>query len=241
MCTVSFIPVKETVIITSNRDEHISRPSAYKPCEELINGRRVLFPKDPKAGGTWFAVNEDNVIIVLLNGAFQRHTSKGNYAKSRGLILLDLASHQNPKAYLEKIDLVNIEPFTVLVSQEGTLNELRWDGSEKFLKELDSSKEHIWSSATLYDKEVIRTRETLFADFISKGVVTKNDIIAFHSGSSDDLENGFIIERKNGLKTFSVTQAVLQNDKISLEHLDLLNQTTHKIDMNGNQLIHDLG
>jgi hypothetical protein len=31
--------------------------------------KNLIFPKDPKAGGTWFVANADGVILVLLNGA----------------------------------------------------------------------------------------------------------------------------------------------------------------------------
>ena len=70
MCTVSFISTGDQYVITSNRDEHISRPLALQPQEETIGSVKVLFPRDPKAGGTWFALNEKGAVAVLLNGGF---------------------------------------------------------------------------------------------------------------------------------------------------------------------------
>lgn len=237
MCTVSFIPKKDSYVITSNRDEHISRSPAYQPKTEIINGVKVIFPKDPKAGGTWFAVNEKNVAVVLLNGAFESHDSTGNYAKSRGLVVLDIVSHNNSQAYLDEINLSNIEPFTVIVVQEDKLVELRWDGSDKFIKVLDSSKSYIWSSATLYNKTVIKNREELFLKFLDKGVINTASIVDFHSNNHQDLQNGFVIDRASGLKTFSVTQAVLEKKKISLKHTDLLDNNTNMIELPVNQLM----
>ena len=89
MCTVSFVPTQNGICITSNRDEKISRSKAISPQKTTINNKEITFPKDPQAGGTWFAHDDKNV-IVLLNGAEEKHVSKGNYRKSRGLIVLDL-------------------------------------------------------------------------------------------------------------------------------------------------------
>lgn len=231
MCTVSYIPKQDSFVFTSNRDEHRSRPPAYVPKERIVNGQKIVFPQDPKAGGTWFAVNEKGIVAVLLNGAFEKHIPKGNYAKSRGLVVLDIISNKNPHLYLNSIDLLNIEPFTILVFQEGNLKELRWNGIEKFIKKLDSSQNYIWSSATLYEPEVIKNREVLFSNFIKKENLDTSAIIDFHSNNNEDFQNGFVINRDTGLKTFSVTQAILQKDKVTLEHIDMLEEETHSIEM----------
>lgn len=68
MCTVSFVCANGRIIITSNRDEQIGRPS-NPPKNYLINNKKIIFPKDPKAGGTWFVVDDDATVLVLLNGA----------------------------------------------------------------------------------------------------------------------------------------------------------------------------
>ena len=69
MCTVTYIPTKNGCIITSNRDEKIAREKAISPQEYEIEGEKIIFPKDPKAGGTWMA-NTNSKIIVLLNMLF---------------------------------------------------------------------------------------------------------------------------------------------------------------------------
>ncbi len=237
MCTVSFIPKGKTFVFTSNRDEHISRPSAFFPKEEVVNNKRIVFPKDPKAAATWFPISESGAEVILLNGAYEKHIPKDNYAKSRGLVVLDIVSHNNPQDYLNKIDLIRIEPFTVLVFEKKKLVELRWNGEDKHLKTLKSDQAYIWSSATLYDKAVIQKREELFSDFINKVGVDAKSIIDFHSNNHQDSQNGFIIDRQTGLKTFSVTQAVLEKEQVTLKHVDLLKQETNELEMNTSQLI----
>ncbi len=234
MCTVSFISRNDRYFITSNRDEHISRPLAYKPQEKIINDVKVLFPKDPKAGGTWFALNEYGMVSVLLNGAYVRHQSKGNYAKSRGLVLLDVISSLNPEMILQQLNLRNIEPFT-LILLNGSLLEFRWDGNQKYFTPLEKTQDHIWSSVTLYNDDVIARRASLFDTFLRKtDRIEANDIVDFHSNNHEDFENGFIIDRETGLKTFSVTQAVLDQEETLMRHIDLLNDTTYEVPFSPN-------
>lgn len=225
MCTVSFISLKNKFVITSNRDENVLRPIAFAPQEEIINGCKIIYPKDPKSGGTWFAINQNGAVAVLLNGAFEKHTSLCNYAKSRGLILLDVISNATPVCHFEKLNLIMIEPFTLILFEQDKLVELRWDGKKKYKTELNCNKNYIWSSSTLYGKVAVKERERLFAEFLSgSNQITENSIIDFHSNNNNDSENGFIINRANTIKTFSITQALVDNETVSLNHIDLLNQ-----------------
>jgi len=155
MCTVSFYRNNYSVIITSNRDENYHRPLAYPPKSEYVNGRKLFFPKDPQGGGTWFAVNENGDTFVLLNGAAAKHIPKPPYQKSRGIIILDLASAPDFGAEWHRIDLTNIEPFTIVVFIQNKLLQVRWNGKIKEYKSLNISIPKIWSSYTLYEPEVI--------------------------------------------------------------------------------------
>lgn len=241
MCTVSFISQNNKYTITSNRDEHTSRPSSFEPKEDIVNGCKLVYPKDPKAGGTWFAINENGTIGVLLNGAFEKHISQGSYARSRGLILLDIISSNSPMAHIEQIDLQNIEPFTLVLFENYTLVQFRWDGSKKDIKPLDKNQNHIWSSATLYSKEITTHRESLFRTFLeSNDAIDAAAIVNFHSTNNEDYENGFIIDRSTGLKTFSVTQAVIDKNEIVLDHFDLLQDKKHSIVLSPNHLLDQL-
>jgi len=236
MCTVSFIYSGGRHFITSNRDEHVSRPLALQPQEETIGSAKVLFPKDPKAGGTWFALKENGSVAVLLNGGFVNHVPVGNYARSRGLVLLDVIASEQPYDLLEEMELFNIEPFTLILFN-GSLLEFRWDGHQKYYRPLDATKNHIWSSATLYTDEVIEHRRKLFQKFLDgKTQIAGSSVVDFHSNNHDDLENGFIIDRDSGLKTFSVTQAVLDDDEIVMRHLDLLNDKFFEVPFSPSQL-----
>lgn len=230
MCTVSFITTGGKTIITSNRDEQTLRPPAFEPKEELINDFKIIYPKDPKAGGTWFAVKESGEAAVLLNGAFKNHIPDKKHTLSRGLIVLRILSETKPVSQLSEICLRSVAPFTLVLFSSQRLMEFRWDGSNKYLKELDARLNYIWSSVTLYARDAVLQREALFGKFLNgKTQVNENSIINFHLDNDNDFENGFVINRKNEVKTFSITQAIFETEETVMNHLDLLKNTKNSV------------
>jgi hypothetical protein len=224
MCTVSFVNGIEGVIITSNRDEKIIRPSAIAPKNYCQNGKNIMYPKDAKAGGTWFVIDENGTVLVLLNGGKMKHVPELFYRKSRGLIALDIISNESPKDFWDQINLEDIEPFTLVLYQEKELYELIWDGLIKFKTLLDANKNHIWSSVTLYPKEIREKRSKWFFEFLNdKKEILASEMLDFHRNTEPgDSENGLVINRENVLKTLSITQAVIEKNKCTLRYYDLV-------------------
>lgn len=223
MCTVSFVRNKNRTIITSNRDERVVRQAA-EPQNYLINNKSIVFPKDPKAGGTWYAVDEHANVVVLLNGASEKHAWKPPYRKSRGLIVLDIISAKSPFLEWHKIDLDDIEPFTlVLFENQELLFQLRWNGTEKETVKLNPAQSHIWSSTMLYPREVREKRARWFRDFMHENPQpSPKDLLNFHCYSDPhNTEEGLVIDR-NFLKTVSITQTILEDSKVSMIHHDLI-------------------
>lgn len=224
MCTVSFIYNNEKAIITSNRDENIIRPGAIPPENYFTNGKNVIYPKDPKAGGTWFAVDSDGTVVVLLNGGLIKHHSTSAYRKSRGLIVLDIIYNKSPEDFWYQINLQNIEPFTLILYQQKKLYELIWDGVVKCTTQLDETKNYIWSSVTLYTPEIRKKRSEWFVNFLKNtNTVSASDVIDFHNYTEKhDSENGLIINRENSMKTLSITQAIIEKNKGIVKYYDLI-------------------
>jgi uncharacterized protein with NRDE domain len=238
MCTVSYVRTNDAAIITSNRDEHIRRENAAAPDFHDLPNKKIIFPRDTKAGGTWFAAADNGTVAVLLNGAFKKHLARPPYRKSRGLILLEIIEAEAPLSFFRAFNLQHIEPFTVVLNQPGSLHELRWDGVDKHEKSLDIQGRYIWSSATLYTDEVIAFRENLFKQFVSRGEdITADAIHDFHAGNNGDHENGFVINRQTGMITFSISQVVVKDDVVEFSHHDLLQQKIFKETMPMGQLI----
>ena len=226
MCTVSFVNANGKMIITSNRDEKIIRPNAIEPKNYLINNKKILFPKDKKAGGTWYAADEHSNVIVLLNGASEKHIVKDNYRKSRGLILLELIRSLSPIELWEEIDLNDIEPFTIVLFESQKLYQLRWNQIEKETVTLDTTKSYIWSSATLYSEEIRQKREEWFYTFLdTKPEVNEKELFNFHRYTEEDNnEHGLVINRKDILKTLSITQTIIEQNRLEMKYFDLLNE-----------------
>ena len=226
MCTVSYVFAHNKIIITSNRDEKVVRPNAVEPKGYLVNNKNIIFPKDQKAGGTWYAITEQATVVVLLNGATEKHELKPSYRKSRGLIVLDIISADSPIDAWETIYLTDIEPFTLIVFQDKKLYQLRWNEREKEILQLDATKNFIWSSSTLYSQEIRDKRAIWFDTFIdTKPEVDEAEMFNFHRyAEGDNKEDGLVINRNDVLKTLSITQAVIDKNKVVLSHYDLQQQ-----------------
>lgn len=224
MCTVSFVTSNNKSIITSNRDEKTVRPNAVSPKTYTVNGKNLIFPKDPKAGGTWFVANEDGTILVLLNGAKEKHEVQLPYRKSRGLIVLEMSSSFSPKEYWTEIDLENIEPFTLVLFENNALFQLRWNGKEKETTSLDINQNHIWSSSTLYSSAIREQRSNWFHAFMDGNLeISESKMYDFHRYTEEgNDENGLVINRNDQMKTLSITQSVIEKSKVAILHYDLI-------------------
>jgi hypothetical protein len=227
MCTVSFVNANGKIIITSNRDEKTLRQNAIEPKNYLINNKNIIFPKDKKAGGTWYAISENSTVLVLLNGAEEKHRLKESYKKSRGLIVLDLISSESVIQEWQAINLENIEPFTLVLFENAELYQLRWNEIAKTMVELDTAKSHIWSSSTLYPKEIREKRASWFYNFLdTMPEVNEQELFNFHRYTEvQNSENGLVINRNDTLKTLSITQTVIQKNKVEIHYNDLIAET----------------
>lgn len=231
MCTVSFIPVKGKFFITSNRDEKLTRKNAIVPGIFMHNGQKLLFPKDADAGGTWIVMKENGDAAVLLNGAFICHKAEPPYRLSRGIILLDIISFERPSVAFTKMNLQDIEPFTLILLESNCLYEFRWDGTEKYCKQLNVNRPHIWSSPTLYDGFVIKKREHWFAFFLNTHPTpTQQDILNFHRFTGDgDKQNDLLMTRDGKYATVSITSILLTTDRGCINYLDIQNNSSSEL------------
>lgn len=230
MCTVSFYKDTQKVIVTSNRDEKTERPIAIPPQKVTHNNLFFYYPIDPQANGSWFGVKQTGGILVLLNGAEKKHISNPPYTKSRGLIFLDILKSDNFLQNWNNIELLNIEPFTLIAFENDELYQLSWNGNLKKELKLDANIPHIWSSTTLYEEETILKRKNWFYDFLdSKNKpLESNDFISFHKNTeASDQENGLIINRNGKMLTKNITQCTLFENSFKIIHQDLiLNEET---------------
>ena len=90
-------------------------------------------------------------------------------------------------------------------------------------EEKDENQFHIWSSSTLYSKEIREQRKVWFTNFIQENNnPTPEEILYFHQFTeAENKEFGLQINRNAILKTISITQCKVTNDKIEMIYLDL--------------------
>ncbi len=233
MCTVTYIPSENKTFITSNRDEKPSRSEALAPEAYEFPGGKIFYPKDTQAGGTWFALHENGNVVVLMNGAFTVHQSSSPYRYSRGLVVLKLVQLDSPVEGFKKIDLLNIEPFTVIIWEDEQLFEGRWDGTKKHFICLDKSIHRIWSSATLYSEELIERRERWFAEWLEKKpILNQKNIFDFHQFTGEgDKQNDLVMNRNNEVCTVSITGVDLSDIYANIQYVDLLHNRVFKMEM----------
>jgi hypothetical protein len=234
MCTVTFIPAKEGIFLTSNRDEKNWRSTATAPEVYALTSGRIIFPKDGDAGGSWIAIHENGNAVVFLNGGFVFHQSQPPYRRSRGLILLDLINHESPSQSFHNISLEEIEPFTAVIWENGQLYECRWDGKNKFYKNIAADSPHIWSSATLYDEDVSNTRKKWFEEWlITHPQPLQGEIIHFHQFTGDgNAHNDLMMNRDGKVFTVSVTSAFIGSQQILMQYFDVKNSASFERHLN---------
>jgi hypothetical protein len=228
MCTVTFIPVNNRCFITSSRDEKAVRPKAIAPEVYSDSNATLLYPKDAAANGTWIAMKQSGNAAVLLNGAFVKHEPEPPYRKSRGLIFLDIIAGAEPMDWFAEINLYRIEPFTVVMLQQGRLLECRWDGIKKHYRQLNEKQPYIWSSATLYPDDVISKRKQWFSQWLAlHPQPSQEDIFSFHQFAGDgDIYNDVLMNRDGNMLTVSITGIEINAGKGVMNYMDLQEGTS---------------
>jgi hypothetical protein len=228
MCTVVFIPKGDRYFFASLRDESPSRQKAVVPDIYKDGDAVILSPIDAKAGGTWLGVTESGSVIILLNGGFEKHQRKTNYRKSRGLIVTELLASNLPVVNWNLMDMQDVEPYTLVVWNEGNLFQLVWDGEHRHGALLKSNQPYIWSSSTLYDQQARTHRSELFQQWIGMNTPVSSLSVFNFFKSYTDSENGFLMNRNEQKKTLSYTFIELQtDDSAEMQYHDFLNDSFH--------------
>ncbi|WP_321308911.1 NRDE family protein [Marinifilum fragile] len=224
MCTLTYIPIdNKNFIFTTNRDEDPNR-IALPPDKYINNNIESLYPKDPEGNGTWMLCNK-YFSVCLLNGAFVKHKHEPPYKKSRGLVVLEYEKFKNTIEFVLNFDFVGIEPFTMIVvryNSEILMEEVRWDGSSVHYKKLDPKRAEIWSSSTLYDETAKKMRKAWFVDWKMMDDISYSKVLDFHKNAGcNDLFNGLVMNRKELVKTTSITQIIHDKLGIRMRYEDL--------------------
>ncbi len=187
---------------------------------------RLLFPHDPKGKGTWIAASSFGKVACLLNGAWEKHISEPPYRLSRGLVLLALFDYTTTQEFVKEYTFEGVEPFTLVVAEQQSLMQIRWDGNKIDLQVLDSGKPHIWSSVTLYEAGVIKARQKFFHEYLSQLISKPNEaMLNFHRfNGNEDFPFGIEMKAGGQTQTVSISQLEVGPQSIGFTYLDTLTQ-----------------
>ena len=125
--------------------------------------------------------------------------------------------------FAKNIDLDKIEPFTMISVEDHErgrmISELVWDGEKKYMERKGDEEKHIWSSSTLYSKELRQKRREIFdAVDLENGP----EVLRFHQEEGRELgeENRFMMKRNGGLQTISTTQVLRRSGQTSIAYFN---------------------
>ena len=226
MCTVTYIPKEEGgFILTQNRDEDVKRSISTPPIQLEINGIKHLFPVDPQGQGTWIGISEEGRVASLLNGGSEPYSRKQTYRHSRGKVIMDYFSYPSFKEFYDQYNFKELEPFTLLVFEDGKMYELIVN--ELYLKsnELNPKKPYIYSSSSLYVNSRIEDRRLDFLEwYYAQKHISQADVLNYHGQLhfEDELDKS-LIKGEHILNTVSTTSICLAENNAEILYQDHFN------------------
>jgi len=226
MCTVTYIPKEDGgFILTQNRDEDVKRSISTPPIQLKINGAKHLFPVDPQGQGTWIGISEEGRVSSLLNGGSEPHNRKQIYRHSRGKVIMDYFSYPSFMTFYDHYNFKDLEPFTLLVFEEGQMYELIVNELSQKFNKLNPKNPYIYSSSSLYSKLRIEERRLNFLEwYYAQKQISQQDILSFHSKLhfEDELDKS-LIKGEHILNTVSTTSINMSGNMAEVLYLDHFN------------------
>ena len=134
----------------------------------------------------------------------------------------------NTEDFFRSYDFDGMEPFTMVIYDDGKLFDFRWDEQNKYIEELDVSQKHLWASSTLYTREAKMKRRIWFEEWLKDRTdFSQSAILDFHRNAGDgDPENDLVMNRGNFVRTTSITSIEKTSTKSELYFSDLLTGKT---------------
>jgi hypothetical protein len=186
MCTVTWwlAPAGASYEVFFNRDERRTRGAATPPVQADAAGVKYLAPADADFGGTWLLVNAHGVVLALINHYPANPKTPLAPARSRGLLLRDLADCAGITAVCERLaeaELARFNAFFLLAFEPGQ-KPRKWTWDTRTLLE-DSAADPLpfFTSSSFRSEDIRRHRRKLFVDrWAAKGPLTPDDLAQFH-------------------------------------------------------------
>jgi hypothetical protein len=223
MCTVTVVPVGETIRLACNRDEQRCRPVALPPRIQQFGPRRALLPVDPISGGTWVAVNDAGLALTLLNVNAKKSPAATRTApRSRGKIIPALLHADTPlSAAFSALDLdpAWYAPFRLVLVNRHEGVEVYSDGVQiQLVGQVGLTRPQLFTSSGLGDQTVEGPRRQLFDECFGRpgDRLTQQD--AFHRHRWPDRPHLSVCMDREEAQTVSHTVVSLGPDRVTLHY-----------------------
>jgi hypothetical protein len=224
MCTVTILPGADRLRIAVNRDESNERTAARAPEVHRLGERPALMPLDPDSGGTWVAVSDTGLVLLLLNRNDAADSRDPRPRRSRGGIIPALLRGSS----IGDIDPAVYPPFRLLVIRDGALEEIVSDGRGLRSPGRQPIRDPLmFTSSGLGDGLAGRFRGELFGDFFYRGVrgaAAPDDVLAmlqdeFHRHQWPFLPHLSVRMRRADARTVSTTVVELDRRRVVMSYV----------------------
>lgn len=230
MCTVTIVPFHDGLAhwasspvdrqgwtrqhaalrIVCNRDESRERPAALPPQRRRFGQRAALLPVDPLSDGTWIAVNDAGLAMVLLNqnpslGASPRDPM----APSRGSLipaLLGCGTLHGAKRLACRLAERPFARFRLILTDCRAVVEIAASGRQTRIVEMSRlDRPLLYTSSGLGDELVDAPRRKLFQESFGAKENWPREQIAYHRHSWPGREHLSVCMRRGDACTVSCT------------------------------------
>ena len=227
MCSLSWRTSKNALSVFFTRDESVLRPKAHLPELYEENGITFVMPKDPQGEGSWLAVNEFGLVIVLLNDYQGLLKPVSPALISRGLLVRRLASVRTlaeAEDVLLTWPLAQSQPFQLGLMQAHRQRLFQYDGRSHALSAKAMPK-HLFSSGHPQAGDIIRARN----EYVSTiPINSDDDLLALHkshqpevAGDQGELARAYsICMHRDEARSQSLTHIKVDNEFALMRYWD---------------------
>ena len=234
MCTVTLMPCstgrEEILRIACNRDESKSRRLALPPELRTFGNRRAVLPIDPASDGSWIAVSDAGLAIVILNRN-PGDLPVNSAPLSRGAIL-PLLLHCDSLRSAENLALdLNgncFAPFRLILTTRTEASVIDGGGSTVLTAQhLAISRPLMFTSSGLGDALVEEPRRRLFNEMCPESMCQPEQQDLFHRHTWPGASHLSVCMRRTDALTVSHTLIELER------HLAIMTYLPHAPDQPG--------
>ena len=223
MCTLSFIPNVDGLILGMNRDEQKSRVKALPPKIRQLNEKiSCLGPSEPN-GVMWIAAGQNGNVFALLNW-YSVSTQKIGHHLSRGLVIPSLIHHDSISSFksaLEHLTQNAYNPFRLVTffTRLKTCIEWRYNGNEiTFIEHFWAST--LWASSGHNEPEAQHSRKAVWDGMIQQNnSETVASLRTFHQSHLPEKGALSVCMHREDAHTVSYTEIEIGNAECRMQYV----------------------